>query len=840
MRFAPTQKRPLVKPALAAALLGLLTFAPSQAFAEAPRTMLVLDGSGSMWGQISGKTKIEIARDVVTRVLDRTPNDRELGLVAYGHSREGDCSDIAQLAEIGSDRSAIRAEVQSLNPKGKTPLSDAVVFAADRLSWRTTPATVVLVSDGIENCHADPCAVGAALEAAGADFTVHVVGFDIDDPKAISQLQCMAESTGGSFFPADNADDLSLALEQTVVEAAPAPPPPPQPSGVLLRATELDGGPEIEEGLSWKVVRDANTAETLSFGPGGVVETELPPGVYDISVERAETGQRAEALRVAIPPGGTEIVTIVFDLDLSASLRLEPAGTAAVSSDVLVHWEGPDREGDYITIVPEGARPGVYRQYEYTREGSPVSLRMPPETGAYEVRYMLGRPSRVLASAPLTLTDVAATLDAPATIPAGQSFDVAWTGPGQQGDWITVIEQDKRETAYASYSYPRTNPVSLTAALAPGEYEIRYVLAGKRVIARRPITVTPITASLDAPETVPAGAAFNVDWQGPAEKGDWVTIVAPDARDTSYKSYFYTARKESPGELKAPLEAGEYELRFLQGGKKIVARRPIQVSAVAASVNAPDTAEVGQRIAVAWTGPDTKNDYVIVMKDGEPVSGSGAYFYTKNGTPGALIMPIEPGGYELVYLQKGKQALARRPITVTDVEATLSAPAEIEAGAEFSVAWTGPDAKNDLVSIAAPDAAASDLFDYAYTQRGSPASIMAPLDAGQYELRYVLRGKRVIARRPITVTDATATLTAPETAAAGSELTVDWSGPGARRDLVTLAEPGQEPHRYFSYKYARSGSPSRLKTPDAPGEYELRYVLGGKKVIATRPITITD
>jgi len=94
------------------------------------RTILILDGSGSMWGQIEQAHKIDIARDVIRRVLTETPDDQQLGLVAYGHNRKGDCSDIESLVPIGTDHTQILNAVDAINPKGKTPLSDAVVFAA--------------------------------------------------------------------------------------------------------------------------------------------------------------------------------------------------------------------------------------------------------------------------------------------------------------------------------------------------------------------------------------------------------------------------------------------------------------------------------------------------------------------------------------------------------------------------------------------------------------------------------------------------------------------------------------------------------------------------------------
>ena len=166
--------------------------------AEDQDVILVLDGSGSMWGQIDGEAKITIARNVVGQIIDDLPDGQRLGLVAYWHNREGDCGDIDQVVEIGTDRDAVRTAVNGINPKGKTPLSASVQFAAEQLAYTEKKATVVLVSDGRETCDLDPCAIGNALEQAGIDFTAHVIGFDVVEQADQEQLQCLADNTGGS------------------------------------------------------------------------------------------------------------------------------------------------------------------------------------------------------------------------------------------------------------------------------------------------------------------------------------------------------------------------------------------------------------------------------------------------------------------------------------------------------------------------------------------------------------------------------------------------------------------------------------------------------------------
>ena len=212
---------------LSAALVASALALPTMAAAETA-TVIVLDASGSMWGQIDGINKITIAQDVVRDILGTVPKDRNIGLLAYGHRRKGDCGDIELLVPPGpGNAQPISAATDAINPRGKTPLTDAVRQAATVLRSQEQSATVVLVTDGLETCKADPCAMARELEQTDVDFTAHVVGFGLSrkDGAAVS---CIADETGGRFIKADNAQELSAALAQTVATEPTAPEPQPE------------------------------------------------------------------------------------------------------------------------------------------------------------------------------------------------------------------------------------------------------------------------------------------------------------------------------------------------------------------------------------------------------------------------------------------------------------------------------------------------------------------------------------------------------------------------------------------------------------------------------------
>ncbi len=206
-------------PALCLLACGLAASPANAQTPAAPQSILVLDASGSMWGQIEGQPKIAIARQAVGAMLDGW-NGGDLGLMVYGHRRKGDCEDIELLIEpTGFNAAAIHQQANTLNPKGMTPISAAVRQAAEHLRFTEHQATVILVSDGEETCNADPCALGKELEGMGVDFTAHVIGFDIESgSKAQQQLQCLATNTGGRYLAAKDAGELNRAL-QTIAQA---------------------------------------------------------------------------------------------------------------------------------------------------------------------------------------------------------------------------------------------------------------------------------------------------------------------------------------------------------------------------------------------------------------------------------------------------------------------------------------------------------------------------------------------------------------------------------------------------------------------------------------------
>jgi len=175
--------------------------------------MLILDASGSMWGKINGQAKIDIARGAVSNIVNSWNKNTKIGVMAYGHRRKGDCSDIQTLVPIGVvSPNRVISMLNDINPKGKTPLGSAIKIAASSLKTKEEAATVILLSDGLETCGMDPCTIATQLKKDNINFRAHVIGFDVKNIGDISKLKCIAQNTGGRYFTANNTDELNRAL----------------------------------------------------------------------------------------------------------------------------------------------------------------------------------------------------------------------------------------------------------------------------------------------------------------------------------------------------------------------------------------------------------------------------------------------------------------------------------------------------------------------------------------------------------------------------------------------------------------------------------------------------
>ncbi|WP_346912308.1 VWA domain-containing protein [uncultured Roseibium sp.] len=651
---------------LGTALLGSVLVAGS-ARAE-PDYLFVLDSSNSMWGQIDGTSKAEIAKSAFRDLVADLPENAHAGLMAYGHRRKADCGDVETLVPISQlDRMHLMQSVEALKPRGKTPITETLRQAAELLASKDRAGRLVLISDGIETCGGDPCALAAELAKTGIDFKAHVIGFDIASRADQAKIACIAHLTGGTYWNARDADGLAKALKESVaaVEAkAPAP-------VTILKAVDKDSGQPVAGPVEW-VVASAEDETVVSSGlTGGTVEVALEPGTYVVSAELEERAGGAEL--VVSDKGGSQIV--LLDGTLPEAMVTPAAAEAPATSLLEVAFKGPEASDDFLRIVtPDGQR--LERDlWAYVRDGNPAKLPLPTEPGAYKVVYVWTEGSeRVLASAPLTVTEVSATLTYAAEIAAGKPVEIAWEGPGGPEDWIGIVPKGGTADDYDG-RWKGTADGSPLVVQAPGEagaYEVIYVTGvDQTILTRQPLSVVESAASLKAPPSVEASARLKVTWSGPKGSDDWIGIAPVGSDAQAYVTY---ERPEGDSvSIVAPLARGTYELRYILSttdGSRILASQPLTVTDPAVSLEGPKEVPAGSTIRVKVSGPANDSNFIGFADPSQDAWGtaSGAWASANDIRNGELELttPAEPGTYELRFVLSAGDAeiAARQTVTV--------------------------------------------------------------------------------------------------------------------------------------------------------------------------------
>lgn len=293
--------------------------------------------------------------------------------------------------------------------------------------------------------------------------------------------------------------------------------------------------------------------------------------------------------------------------------------------------------------------------------------------------------------------------------------------------------------------------------------------------------------------------------------------------------------------------------RFFLAAAAVLSAAVAQAQVAGLSLTGDLTA--GNRVTVAWTGPNGQNDWVGIAEPGAAGSSwvTGSWAYTNTGNPLTLALPATPGAYELRYVTGGSAVLASQALTVTTAapagtEVTLQPTGALVGGAELSVAWTGPGGQGDWVGLAPAGGAASAWTgtSYAYASAGNPARVPLPIGGGAFELRYVTAQNVVLAALPITVIPgalpnvALPAMTAPEGAPLSVELGAD--APRAEGDYLYIAPVGAGPQDYSGgYAAVPASGPVAIDAPAAAGQWELRYVVtrGGTYIpVGSAPLTV--
>ncbi|MCB0014746.1 MAG: VWA domain-containing protein, partial [Anaerolineales bacterium] len=224
--------------------------------AGGPVVHIILDASWSMSEPLGDATRFEVARAAVAGIINNSlPDNTPVSLRIFGNL-EGDlaCQTDLMIPYGTLDRAAFNEVLNAAEPQFDANTAIAASLAAVPADLAAAPEEehiIVLLTDGQETCGGDPAAEIQALNDAGFNVVVNIVGLSIDDEALATQFAQWAELGNGTYFAADDAEGLNSAVADAMR-------------------------------ISYLVYDE--TAEIVAIGRIGGEPINLPPGSYTIEV----------------------------------------------------------------------------------------------------------------------------------------------------------------------------------------------------------------------------------------------------------------------------------------------------------------------------------------------------------------------------------------------------------------------------------------------------------------------------------------------------------------------------------------------------------------------------
>jgi len=406
--------------------------------------IFIYDASGSMWGQIDGKAKVEIATSVLSTSVNNLPENQSIGLVAYGHRKKGDCRDVETLVTMDNNsKDKVTSALKNIKPLGKTPLAYSASLVIDQLRKSKERATIILITDGIESCDGDICDVVQTAKTEGINFKLHIVGFGLKEGET-KQLRCAAKAGDGNYYDAANASGLGDVLNEVTQQTI------DRPKGnvtvlAVKNGVAIDAYVKAYDVIAKrKPILVRTYADTASF--------YLPPSKYNFEVAPLEGSDVKSVTVTNIESFDDQIVhkTISFD-----------GGKIAITTtNNNEHWDCVVK-----VVDADGKVAAAVRTYDAPKE-------MEVNPGTYSLKIQALRGMKGLA----TNTEIANVLvEADGTIAKSHNFttgkffvDAQVNGASIDSN-VTIYETNSGKSVAGGRTYDRGKEFLLN----PGRYEIK-------------------------------------------------------------------------------------------------------------------------------------------------------------------------------------------------------------------------------------------------------------------------------------------------------------------------------------------------------------------------------
>jgi Ca-activated chloride channel homolog len=184
------------------------------------RVLFIFDASFSMSDTWQKNIKIDVAKEILTELIDSIRNvpDLQMGLRTLGADHplypERDCHDTRLLVPIAANNALkIEYAIKTIQPTGTTPIAYTLEqCAADFKPCDNCHDVIILITDGIEECGGDPCEAAKQLHAKGITLRPFIIGIGNEDFS--DAYNCV-----GKFFDVKKEENFKNILKIVISQA---------------------------------------------------------------------------------------------------------------------------------------------------------------------------------------------------------------------------------------------------------------------------------------------------------------------------------------------------------------------------------------------------------------------------------------------------------------------------------------------------------------------------------------------------------------------------------------------------------------------------------------------
>lgn len=184
------------------------------------RVLFVFDCSLSMTKKWENSTNMDISKKILQNTIDSLSRLKnvQVALRMYGHqnavSPNRNCKDSKlEVPFYNGNVAALKQKIKDAQPKGTTPIAYTLEQCAGDFPDNLSRNIVILITDGVEECDGDPCAVSAALQSKGIVLRPFVIGVGLDE-NFRKTFECV-----GKYFDAANEKSFKNAMSVIISQA---------------------------------------------------------------------------------------------------------------------------------------------------------------------------------------------------------------------------------------------------------------------------------------------------------------------------------------------------------------------------------------------------------------------------------------------------------------------------------------------------------------------------------------------------------------------------------------------------------------------------------------------